>query len=207
MVNNTMEKTEKAANAELILNKTNDDSIESLKEWYRTMTKLGEEVFRINVDYGFIQGMDKPALLKPGAEKIKRLFKLRVESVDCVREIFDTDKNYIDYTYKCIITSENGVRLGICDGNANSREDKFRYIFVPAAKVPAKKELDLLKLEGKGRWKKISDKWIWMERVENPDVLSLKNSIQKFAQKRAFVGAILMAAGASEFFSQEISSN
>ncbi|MCX6164310.1 MAG: hypothetical protein NTU73_05525 [Ignavibacteriae bacterium] len=199
-----------------IKNQTNSDNtelpasdvkmlpIEEMKKWYEKMTEFGKEILKLNIDYGLLEGSDKPALLKPGAEKIKKAFGLQVERMDCVREIFNIDKNYMDYTYKCVITSKNGLRLGICDGNANSKENKFRYIFKPSEKVPVKKDLDRMKIEGKGKWKKISDKWVWFERGENPDVLSLKNSIQKIAQKRAFVGAILMATGASEFFTQDI---
>lgn len=41
-------------------------------------------------------------------------------------------------------------------------------------------------------------------RINNPDVIGLKNTIMKMAQKRAFVGAMLMATGASEFFTQDV---
>lgn len=41
-------------------------------------------------------------------------------------------------------------------------------------------------------------------RIANPNVISLKNTIMKMAQKRAFVGAILLATGASEFYTQDI---
>jgi hypothetical protein len=41
-------------------------------------------------------------------------------------------------------------------------------------------------------------------RMINPDAIGLKNTIMKMAQKRAFVGAILLATGASEFFTQDI---
>jgi len=181
--------------------------IEEIKKWYAEMTEFGNDILKINVDYGILSGIDKPVLFKPGAEKIKNAFSLQVEKIDCVSEISDAEKNYMDYTYKCIITSKSGLRLGICDGNANSREEKFRYIFIPSEKVPERKVLDKMKIEGKGKWKKCSDKWVWLERTENPDVLALKNSIQKIAQKRAFVGAILMAIGASEFFTQDVIAN
>jgi len=181
--------------------------IEYMKKWYDDMVEFGKEILKLNIDYGMMTGINKPALLKPGAEKIRKAFELQIAEMNCVKEILDYNKNYIDYTYKCVVTSKNGIRLGICDGNANSKEEKFRYVFRPSEKVPNKKDLELLKLEGKGRWKKCSDKWVWFERIENPDVLGFKNSIQKIAQKRAFVGAILMATGASEFFTQDLISN
>ena len=181
--------------------------VEVMKNWYSVMEELGKDVLKINIDYGLIPGVNKPVLLKPGAEKLCKAFDLQVKSIDCISEKVELNNNYIDFSYKCIITSKSGIRLGICDGNANSKEEMFRYMYVPAAKVPCKKELDLLKFEGKGKWKKVNDKWVWFERTENLDILSLKNSIQKVAQKRAFVGAILMAVGASEFFTQDIISN
>jgi hypothetical protein len=41
-------------------------------------------------------------------------------------------------------------------------------------------------------------------RIPNANVMSMKNTIMKMAQKRAFVGAILLATGASEFYTQDI---
>ena len=41
-------------------------------------------------------------------------------------------------------------------------------------------------------------------RIGNEDVVGLKNTIMKMAQKRAFVGAIMLATGASEFFTQDV---
>lgn len=49
-----------------------------------------------------------------------------------------------------------------------------------------------------------STKYGTKKRVANPDVIGLKNTIQKMAQKRAFVGAILIATGASQFYTQDV---
>ena len=43
-----------------------------------------------------------------------------------------------------------------------------------------------------------------MVKEANEGKLSLKNTIQKIAQKRAYVGAILIATGGSELFTQDI---
>lgn len=48
------------------------------------------------------------------------------------------------------------------------------------------------------------DETVTVYRILNPDVVGVKNTIMKMAQKRAFVGAILLATGASEFFTQDI---
>ena len=48
------------------------------------------------------------------------------------------------------------------------------------------------------------DETVILYRVPNPDIMSMKNTIMKIAQKRAFVGAMLLATDASEFFTQDI---
>lgn len=48
------------------------------------------------------------------------------------------------------------------------------------------------------------DTSVTLYKVPNPDVLGLKNTIMKMAQKRAFVGAMLIATGASEYFTQDL---
>ncbi|MGB8191044.1 MAG: hypothetical protein WCF67_03950 [Chitinophagaceae bacterium] len=48
------------------------------------------------------------------------------------------------------------------------------------------------------------DETVTLYRIINPNVMDQKNTIMKMAQKRAFVGAILLATGASEFFTQDI---
>lgn len=48
------------------------------------------------------------------------------------------------------------------------------------------------------------DETVTLYRVTNLNVMDQKNTIMKMAQKRAFVGAILLATGASEFFTQDI---
>ncbi|MBI5401864.1 MAG: hypothetical protein HY959_00545 [Ignavibacteriae bacterium] len=202
-----LENYNKSADSETTFNGIDLVPVSEMKKWYRIMEEFGREILKVNIDYGLILGTKKPALLKPGAEKIRRAFNLQVERLDCIKETVDVQKGFIDYTYKCVITSKTGVKLGICDGNANSKEAKFRYVFKPASGIPDRKKIGILKAEGLGKWKKSEDKWVWMERKENPEVLSLKNIIQKVAQKRAFVGAVLMASGTSEFFTQDAAVN
>lgn len=205
-----MNNQENKSNAETVIANAGDcfnaemPEVSELKKWYSNICKFGKEVLKANVDYGKLLGLKKPVLFKSGAEKIKKAFNYQIEMLDCVKEVNDYRLNYFDYTYKCIISSKDGTKLGICEGNANSREIKFRYIFKPVSEIPDKNTIKLLKADGKGKWVIEGNKWAWYERVENEDIYTLKNSIQKMAQKRAFVGAVLMASGASEFFAQEI---
>lgn len=90
--------------------------------------------------------------------------------------------------------------MGICEGNANSEESIFKYIYETCDKMPSKEEAKKLIIEGLGKWIKKDSQWIWLVKKRNTEILSQKNSIKKIAQKRAFVGAIVMAAAASDIF-------
>ncbi|MBM4158628.1 MAG: hypothetical protein FJ216_07605 [Ignavibacteria bacterium] len=179
-------------------------TIDDLLEWHSFMRNLKKDILRPDIDYGITPGITKPVLFKPGAEKLRNAFNLEIDSMECVNEICDISKPYIDFTYKCIIKTKRGIKAGICEANANSYEPKFRYTYSYTTKKPTKEESDRAKAAGIGRWKKINDKWIWVEKKENREIIGLKNNIKKIAQKRAFVGAILIATGASEFFTQDM---
>jgi len=176
-------------------------NLEGLQNWYETLLELKSKVLKEGVDYYFGKNSRKPVLLKPGAEKILRLFGFHLDTMECIKEVIEED--FIDYTYRCVINDCNGERIGICEGSANSREWIFMYSYLKRDDVPSKKVIEEMKRKNLGFWKKIDKKWVWIEKVENKNLFNLKNRIQKMAQKRAFVGAVLIAAGASEFFTQD----
>ncbi len=176
-------------------------SIPEMILWKSNMMEFGKEILKENIDYGYLPGIKKPVLFKPGAEKLKKAFNLQIEALECINEIFDRDKPYIDVTYRCIIKSEKGQKTGICEGSATSEESIFKYRYKKTILKPDKNQSYKLKNEGKGKWIKFDDKWVWCEKVINEDILGMKNVIKKVAQKRAFVGAVIMATCTSEFFS------
>lgn len=175
-------------------------SIPEMKLWKTNMMEFGKEILKENTDYGYLPGLKKPVLLKPGAEKLMKAFNLQIESLECINEIFDREKAYIDVTYRCIIKSEKGIKAGICEGSATSEESIFKYKFRKTNLRPNKNQSLKLKNDGKGKWIKFDNEWVWCERIINPDILGMKNNIKKIAQKRAFVGAVIMATSTSEFF-------
>lgn len=177
--------------------------LDKLRDWYRALTELKSGVLKDGTDYCYSRNSGKPVLLKPGAEKISKLFGFQMAKMECIKEVINESNNYIDYTYRCVITDRDGKWEGICEGSANSREDCFRYSYIKRDMIPADDVIEMLKRENRGFWKKTNNRWEWIEKVENRNVFNLKNRIQKIAQKRAFVGAVLIAAGASEFFTQD----
>ncbi len=90
---------------------------------YKVMVAFVKAQMKRDIDYGVIPGTRKPTLLKPGAEKLCRLFSLR-PSYELIHFVTDFDKPLFHYHYRCILVrSEKMVGQG--DGCCNSREKKY----------------------------------------------------------------------------------
>lgn len=136
-------------------------------------------------DYGKIKGCgNKPTLLKPGAEKLQKVFGFKMQ-MTCTNYIIDFEKPLGLYEYKCSIGKYDNdgkfYAFAECEGIAHTEETKYKY-----------------KWEGYNNNRK---------QIENTERMSLLNTIKKMAQKRAYVGAMLAAAGASEYYTQDIEDN
>lgn len=182
------------------------------------VTTLRQKVLQPGLDYGIIPGSTKPSLLKPGAEKLLKTFNygIRFEQLDAIQ---DWDKNLFHYRYKATVYDlVSGVAIAEGIGSCNSKEDKYRWR-QPNLKCPdcgaeavIKSKQDpgyycFNKKGGCGAKFAGTDERITgqsLKRVENPDVASQINTIDKMAQKRAFIAPVLIATGASEFFTQDI---
>lgn len=129
-------------------------------------------------DYAVIPGTNKKSLLKPGAEKLARLFGLgfRVNLTD--KEV-DRHANFAVFTYKAEIypLKNPSIVVAECEASCNSQEKKYRERtkYVNGAKT-----------------------------MEETPIFDILNTLQKMCQKRAFVGAVILAVGASDFFSPDI---
>ena len=176
-------------------------------------------------DYGKVPGTgDKPTLLKPGAEKLASLFGLY--------PVFDPIETVTDWTgeahggeplffvrVRCILyRGEMAVGQGI--GSCNSWEKKYRYRkgerTCPNCGQPAiikgKAEygggwLCFAKKGGCGHKYQDGDPTIEGQpagQVKNPDAADVVNTIDKMAQKRALVAAVLIAVNASEMYTQDV---
>lgn len=160
-----------------------NDLIEAHKE----VSTLIQHALEKDIDYGVIPGTgDKPALLKPGAERLVRAFGCVARYILVQSEI-DHDRivkwskkkrdyktgryESIDgesfglyrYVYKCEIHTMDGRLVGDGDGSCSTMETKY---------------------------------------IERPR--DLENTILKMSQKRALVAATLNAFGLSDRFTQDI---
>ena len=173
-------------------------TIQQAIDRYNLIVEYTKRMMQEGKDYGTIPGTGKPTLYKPGAEKLCSLFGLYPE-FQVVDSICDFDKGLFYFNYKCIL-SHNGKPIASGDGSCNSKEKKYRYRNVTENKATEKDKQNALRVETKnGKYGKYK---VYV--VENTEPFELVNTISKMAQKRALVAATLIAANASEFFTQDL---
>lgn len=169
---------------------TNNNSLTVTREALNDLAekrKLLKEFIRSqlvkDVDYGLVPGCgDKPSLLQPGAEKLGMLFQLRAE-YDLVFKEIDIVNNLVMLSYKCsIVHIPSGKKIAECEAFCSSQEKKY------AEKTEWTQHANGQKTTAKVP-QKISD---------------ILNTIAKMSQKRAYVGGIKKATGASDFFTNDI---
>lgn len=131
-------------------------------------------------DYGIIPGTKKTCLFKPGAEKLLRLFNLTARFKLADKEV-DKAANFAMYTYSCEILDRAGRLIASCDASVNSQEKKYTKRTV---------------------WQKGPNGSKSVE--EETPIFDVLNTIMKMAQKRALIGATLIATGGSDYFTQDI---
>ena len=171
-------------------------------------------------DYGTIPSTPKPTLYKPGADKLCELYGLS-DSYTILAKTEDFDRGLFDYTVECCLTSRRSNQfissgLGCC----STWESKYRWRNA-SRKCPTCGKEAIIK--GKADW---GGGWICYKkkdgcgakfaendtaitsqevgRVDNPDIIDLKNTALKMAKKRAKIDATLSATRSSGIFTQDM---
>lgn len=192
----------------------------ALKARHNLLVQATKEVLVEGLDFGKIPGTgDKPTLLKPGAEKLCYLFGMR-PTFDVVEAREDWTGGLFYYRYRCTLHDQSGNVLADGEGSCNSREKKYRYrqserVCPKCGKPTIIKGKDeygggwLCYAKKGGCGAKFADNAPEITSqpsglVENTEPYDLVNTIQKMAQKRALVAAVLVGAGASQFFTQDV---
>ena len=196
--------------------------LEEAKAKFQQVRKYTADCLTKGIDYGSFDGVPRPSLMKPGAEKIGSLFGLapRFECVDKVLN-FNGDGNpenepFFYFEYRCNLYKGEQF-VGSCDGSCNSWEKKYRYrqggLKCPVCGKPLRKSKNgdgyycWAKKGGCGAKFASNDPKITSqsaESVKNFDTADQVNTFQKMAQKRAYVGAIIIACNLSEYFTQDL---
>ncbi|MCK4384689.1 MAG: hypothetical protein KAW52_00355 [candidate division Zixibacteria bacterium] len=159
-------------------------------------------------DYGIIPGTQKPTLLKPGAEKMVKLFGL-ADTYSVMEQTLDWDKPFFFFQIKCTLRSmksDKVVSEGM--GNCNSMEDRFRWRWLWPNEL-ATEHMDnagkpLASLKQKKIHSKKHNRWYIQYRVENDNIHTLVNTILKMGEKRALIDAVLHATRLSDLFTQDM---
>lgn len=176
------------------------ESIEQAKRLSDLMRVMRKDVLRAGVDYGVIPGTDKPSLFKPGAERLCGAFGYNpmFEFVEKIEQ-WDTSAPLFNYTIRCrLIHITTGAEVATGIGSCNSLEGKYRWRWLwPNQVTEAGLDANALPFRTTKSGKK-------QYRIDNDDVFSLVNTLQKMACKRALVAAVLIGANASEYFTQDI---
>lgn len=175
-----------------------------------------------DIDYGLVPGSNKMVLLKPGAEKMCSEFGFypSFEQVTAVEQ-FDPDRPLFHYRYRAVLYRiGTGERIAEGIGSCNSMEKKYRYRqgerLCPkcgkAAIIKGRTEFGggwvcFKKKDGCGAKFEDNDPQIvgqQAEQIANPDIFDQINTLDKMAQKRALIAAVLIATNASAYFTQDL---
>lgn len=170
--------------------------------------------------YGTIPGCgEKKCLLKPGAELLSKLFQIRPEFK---RERRDLGNGHFEVISSCVMYSQiDGMPVGEGAGSCSTMESKFRWRKaqhscpkcdgqIMRSKYPprndktaqpgwycsaCKAQFDYADVEIRGQKS---------GRIEHPDIADVYNTVQKIADKRGYVAAVITTTGASDYVSQDL---
>ena len=200
-------------------------STQNMVDRQQRMAHIVREMMVSGQHYGVVPGTGtKPTLLKPGAEMLSTFFGLQksFEFIERTEDWAGADHDgepFFYYLVRCNL-ARNGLIIASGDGSCNSWERKYRYRrgerqcpnCGQAAIIKGKDEygggwLCFARRGGCGTKFKDGDAAIESQTtgaVINPDIFDQVNTILKMAEKRALVAAVLLAVGASDFFTQDM---
>lgn len=158
------------------------------------------QVLKAGPDFGVIPGTDKPSLLKPGAEKIIDALNLWPD-YEPLTTVEDYEKPLFAYRYRCVLRSRganDAIASGI--GSCNSMESKYRWRGIPEWVVTSEEKARAV--DTKTRKKRNGGTFL-VYLLPNDDIFSQVNTLDKMAQKRSLIAAVL-DLGFSEQFTQDV---
>ncbi len=194
--------------------KTMQAQVNAIQDAMRSVMKEGTH-------YGKVPGCgDKPALHKPGAEKLGLMFRLRPTIAIDERHL---ENGHREYQIICSLLDMSGSIVGQGVGSCSTLESKYRWRNAERAcptcgKSALIKSTDFQTKEANG-WLCYGKKGGCgarfplgspdiegqiVGRVENTDIADQYNTVLKMAKKRAHVDAILTTTAASDIFTQDI---
>lgn len=175
-------------------------SMESVQQRGQMLAELMSTLLVEGKDYGNIPGTQGNCLLLAGSEKLATFFGLSINM--CMQDsiIERHPQPFVMYRYKAT-ASRNGVTIAECEGICNSDEDCFK-VWLDSPAPSDKAEQQAMIAAKTGRWSGYGDApKKWQLRMPPPNVMGMLNNLSKRAQKRAYVGVVEKATGASQAYS------
>ena len=176
-------------------------SIGEIKDGIQSLQKVMKEVMKEDIHYGVVPGCGKkPALLKPGAEKIMATFR--------IAPIFDIeDLSTEDEARFRVITkgtySPTGNFLGQGVGECSSNEEKFKW----RASVCNEEFEATPEARRRIKWKKGWNGPATSIKQVRDSHTDKANTVLKMAKKRSCIDMVLTVTAASDIFAQDIDEN
>ena len=198
------------------LTETNEQVVARVAARVRMVNAIFKEIMVKDSDFGLVSGCgDKPALLKPGSEKLLMAFRVAPQL-----KIEQTDLSGGHREIRVITTlcGPDGSMLGEGVGSCSTMESKYRYrnvadYTVQDCEIPQDSKERKAEYRAKGfGMKKVDGVWRWVKygddkRTENPDIADTYNTVLKMAKKRSIIDAVLTVFAASDIFTQDVDEN
>ena len=192
-------------------------NVESVTRQVAIIQNVMKSVMKQDEHYGTIPGTNKPSLLKPGAEKLNLVFRLRPEYQITKTELYNGHREYEVVCTLYHIPTGQSVGQGV--GSATTMEGKYRFRggekkdtgkpvpkdYWNLKKTDPAKAKELIGGDGFGT-AKFEGEWRICElgeKIEHDNPADYYNTVLKMAKKRAHVDAILTATAASDIFTQD----
>ena len=205
-------------NAVAVIENPRELSVTEVKSQVAKVQELMHDLMQEGTHYGeSFPGDTKKNLLKPGADKLCFMFRLRP---DFTQEIKELPNGHMEVLTRCqIFHIESGQKFAEGVGLATTMESKYRWRNATRKCPVCGKEAIIKGKESYGGGyicfaKKggcgakfrddnpiITDQVLG--KVENPDIADAYNTVIKMSKKRAYVDATITACAASDIFSQD----
>jgi len=165
------------------------------------LNHIFRSIMQSGTDYGVVPGTEKPTLLKPGAELLRRAFGYTYTEEESGVE--DLEKGIFFYKVK-VHFFRDGVEIGTGIGSCNNMETRYASRWVFDSDVPAGMEIAGLKYRDRDSRKTGKSYRQYLIEPSLNEKATQANTILKMAKKRAFVDGILSLTGASRIFTQDV---
>jgi hypothetical protein len=191
-------------------------SVDSIIGQLNEVRLLFKRAMREDVHYGVIPGTgSKPTLLKPGAELVLAMMKLRptvdrhnIEIEDHPELSHGLESVHRTYTVTCPVHNQFGEIVGSGVGSCSTLQSKYRYRWDDTGEPVPKEYWDTRDPAILGgmhmKPRKVGGNWRVFQRVPHDNPSDYYNTALKMAKKCALVDAALTCGAVSEMFTQDV---